>query len=40
LKRGGSNDIRNIIPACQRCNSAKHTRTYDEHVQALQSVAT
>lgn len=29
LANGGTNDIGNIQPLCQRCNSAKGTRTYD-----------
>lgn len=30
LSRGGSNSIDNILPACRRCNSRKHTQTEDE----------
>ena len=36
LVRGGTNDIRNIIPACRRCNSRKHTRTFEEFMQHFQ----
>lgn len=32
LSRGGSHDIRNIVPACRRCNSRKHTMTGAEFV--------
>lgn len=31
LKRGGTNDIANIVPACRSCNSRKHTRTAEEY---------
>ena len=30
LSRGGLNTIENILPACQRCNRRKHTRTEEE----------
>jgi 5-methylcytosine-specific restriction endonuclease McrA len=30
LCRGGSNDIRNILPACRPCNRRKHRRTEKE----------
>ena len=32
LCRGGSNSIDNITPACQACNSSKHSKTYEEYV--------
>ena len=32
LCRGGSNSINNITPACQTCNSSKHSKTYEEYV--------
>jgi 5-methylcytosine-specific restriction endonuclease McrA len=32
LARGGDNSIRNIRPACRRCNSSKGTRTHEEYV--------
>lgn len=32
LSRGGSDDITNIVPACGRCNSAKHTQTSAEFI--------
>ena len=38
LSRGGGNDIRNIVPACRRCNSKKHARTHEEYVALLTSV--
>lgn len=34
--RGGSNDINNIVPACQHCNSKKGTRTAIEYILYLQ----
>ena len=35
LSRGGSNSIDNIVPCCRYCNSAKHTKTYEEYVEQL-----
>jgi len=32
LSRGGSNDISNIVPACQPCNSKKAKRTAEEYL--------
>lgn len=32
LCRGGTNDIENIVPACQTCNSAKTYRTAKEYI--------
>jgi 5-methylcytosine-specific restriction endonuclease McrA len=36
LSRGGTNDIRNIVPACRKCNVRKHTRTPEEFRKVLQ----
>jgi len=30
VSRGGDDSIWNILPACQSCNSRKHTRTAEE----------
>lgn len=30
LARGGSNDLRNLVPACRRCNFAKGVKLIDE----------
>lgn len=30
LKRGGTHDIRNIVPACRSCNSSKGAKTHEE----------
>jgi 5-methylcytosine-specific restriction endonuclease McrA len=30
LRRGGTNYIENIVPACRNCNGRKHTMTEDE----------
>ena len=35
LARGGSNCIGNIVPTCERCNTAKHTLTYGEFMDRL-----
>jgi 5-methylcytosine-specific restriction endonuclease McrA len=37
LSRGGTNDIRNIVPACRKCNIRKHTRTPGEFRKVLQT---
>lgn len=37
--RGGSDDDSNIVPACNRCNCAKGTRTPDEWRKAQQAKA-
>jgi 5-methylcytosine-specific restriction endonuclease McrA len=36
LSRGGTNNIQNIVPACRRCNSRKHDRTFEEFGKVLQ----
>jgi 5-methylcytosine-specific restriction endonuclease McrA len=36
LCRSGSNDIRNIVPACRSCNSKKHDKTFEEFRKVLQ----
>jgi len=36
LSRQGTNDIRNIVPACRSCNSRKHDRTFEEFAKLLQ----
>jgi len=33
LSRGGTNDIRNIVPACRSCNVKKNARTPEEFTQ-------
>lgn len=38
LSRGGSNDIKNIIPACRSCNARKHAKTAHEFI-ALKGAA-
>lgn len=35
LCRGGSNGIKNILPACLPCNQRKHSRTYDEFMMLI-----
>ena len=30
LARGGSHTASNVVPACKHCNSAKHTKTWEE----------
>lgn len=35
LKRGGTDDIENILPACRPCNSRKNTRTAVEFIEHL-----
>lgn len=35
IVRGGSNDITNILPACQRCNRHKATRNTSEYLALL-----
>ncbi len=37
LCRGGSNEIRNILPACRHCNRRKHRRTEEEFRALLQA---
>jgi 5-methylcytosine-specific restriction endonuclease McrA len=37
LCRGGSNEIRNILPACRHCNRRKYKRTEEEFRALLQS---
>ena len=37
LSRGGTNDIRNIVPACRKCNIRKNVRTPDEFRKVLQT---
>jgi 5-methylcytosine-specific restriction endonuclease McrA len=37
LCRGGSNEIKNILPACRRCNRRKHRRTEEEFRALLQA---
>jgi 5-methylcytosine-specific restriction endonuclease McrA len=32
ISRGGSNGIGNVVPACNPCNAAKHTRTAAEFI--------
>jgi len=32
LARGGTDDIRNIVPACRSCNSSKNARTAKEYL--------
>jgi len=38
LCRGGTNDITNIVPACKKCNSRKHTKTREEYLAWLAAV--
>lgn len=35
LTRGGSNDISNVVVACQKCNSTKYNRTPEEFAKAV-----
>ena len=35
IARGGTNCIKNLIPACHSCNSRKHTRTAKEYLAIL-----
>ena len=37
LSRGGSNEMRNLVTACQRCNQSKHDKTISEWRPALLS---
>lgn len=37
LNRGGSNEIRNILPACRHCNRRKHRRAEEEFRALLQA---
>lgn len=32
ISRGGTDYIENIVPACQSCNSSKHTKTVNEFI--------
>lgn len=37
LSRGGEYTVDNIVPACKRCNSRKHTMTGEEYLQFLEN---
>lgn len=37
LSRGGGHDAENVVPACRRCNLAKHARTLFEYVGVMRA---
>lgn len=35
IKRGGTNVIRNLLPACKKCNKRKYTKTAKEFLKEI-----